>query len=187
MRFGDITIVDPYVEKGWTPEIRLTLSTVGEVKSVESQLNVRFPNGYEEYVTTLGFGDYCSYIRIDMPSKVLSGYKDYQEFLNEYWFWDLSKETFSKQRALESIILGSTVDGDAMMFHPSNRKELFVLPRHDDISYCIGSDLYEAIDWLCVSRHNPDSGRVGETHDRRYFVPDNPYAYTHGTLRPQGF
>ena len=97
----------------------------------------------------------------------------------------MGEDILSKEKAIESIKIGDTVDGDVIIFHPSNSSELFVLPRHDDMLHQIGSNLYEAIDWLCVYRHNPHSGSVGETHERRYFVPDNPFAYTHGVLRPK--
>src|SRR5262245_2301655 len=102
MAFENVKIVDPYVEKGWTAELKLTLATPGEVDAVEAKLKVSFPIGYKEYVTTLGFGDYCTYIRIDMPSAILSGYEKYQQFLDEYWFWEMGEEILSKQRALES-------------------------------------------------------------------------------------
>ena len=47
------------------------------------------------------------------------------------------------------------------------------------------TDAYDAIDWLCVHRHNPHSGSVGETHERRYFVPWNPLLKTHPWLVPE--
>ena len=184
MAFEDVKLIDPYVEKGWTAELKLTLAMPAEVDALEANLDASMPVGYKEYVTTLGFGDYCNYIRIDMPARILSGYEEYRRFLREYWFWEMG-DILPKERALESIKIGDTIDGDVIIFHPSRSDELFVLPRHDDMLYRIGSNLYEAIDWLCVSRHNPHSGSVGETHDRRYFVPDNPLAYTHGVLWPE--
>lgn len=185
MAFENIKIIDPYVEKGWTLELKLTLAAPDEVDAVEAKLNVSFPAGYKEYVTILGQGAYCSYIRIDMPSAILSGYREYQQFLDEYWFWEMGEDILSKEKAIESIKIGDTIDGDVILFHPSNSSELFVLPRHDDMLHKIGGNLYEAIDWLCVYRHNPHSGSVGETHERRYFVPDNPFQYTHGVLFPE--
>ncbi len=183
MPFETIKIIDPYVEKGWTPEIKLTVVAPDEVKTVETSISVSFPDGYKEYVTTLGFGEYCNFIRINMPSVILSDYKEYQNFLDEYWFWEMGEDLLPKEKAIESIKLGDTVDGDVIIFHPSNSNEIYVLPRHDDMLYKIGGNLYEAIDWLCVERKS-ETGFVGETHEKRYFVPDNPFAYTHGVLRP---
>jgi hypothetical protein len=147
---------------------------------------VALPPGYKEYVTTpLGLGRYCNFIRIDMPSAIMSGYKEYQRFLYEYWFWDLGKDILSKQRAIESIKIGDTDHGDVIIFHPSNADELFVLPRNDDMLHRIGSNLHEAIDWLCFSRHNPHSGSVGEMHEKQYFAPYNPLARKYGVLWPE--
>ena len=187
MAFEEVRIVDPYVEKGWTPEIKLTLASSDEVDALQSELGVVFPEGYREFVTALGLGDYCNFIRIYMPSKLLSDYEKHQKSLEEYWFWDLGKDVFSKERATESIKIGETDHGDVIVFHPENPRELFVLPRSDDMLYRIGSNLYEAIDWLCIARHNPQSGSVGETHKQRYFVPANPFARTHGVLIPEEF
>ncbi len=184
MSFENIKIIDPYVENGMCDELRLTLATTDEVDAAEANLNVSFPSGYKEYVTTLGFREYCNYIRIEMPSRILSEYKNSQQFLNEYWFWEMGEKILSKEEAVESIKIADTIDGDVIIFHPTNPNELFVLPRNDDMLYEIGQDLYEAIDWLCVER-NCDTGSVGESHEKRYFVPDNPFAYTHGILRPE--
>jgi len=184
MTFENVKIIDPYVEKGWTAELKLTLATSNEVDVVEAKLNTSFPLGYKEYVTTFGLGEYCNYIRVEMPSKILSEHEEHQQFLDKYWFWELGEEILSKEKAKESIEIASTVDGDVIIFHPTNSSELFVLPRHDDMLYRIGSNLYEAIDWLCVGR-NSDTGGVGETHEQRYFVPYNPFQYTNGILRPE--
>lgn len=182
MSFENVKIIDPYVENGMLERIELTIATPDEVEAAEAKLNVSFPIGYKEYVTTFGRGDYCNYIRIDMPSEILSGYEEYQKLLDEYWFWDMGAEVLSKERAIESIKIANTIDGDVVIFHPSKSDELFVLPRNDDMLYQIGSNLYEAIDWLCVSRFCETSGSIGETHERRYFVPWNPLVETRGWI-----
>lgn len=184
--FSDIELVDPYVDKGWTPTISLTLATDSEVDQLESKVGPT-PVGYREYVTLLGRGEYCSYIRVDMPSQVLAGYQDYQKFIDEYWFWELSEPILPKKVALASIYFASTVDGDAIFFNPDQDNEIFVLPRHDDKAYVIGFNLCEAIDWMCVAHFDPQSGHVGEEHKERYFIPYNPLAYEHGHLVPERF
>src|SRR5258705_13784995 len=126
MTFEHIKVIDPYVKKGWTAELKLTLATSAEVDALEVNLNVSMPVGYKEYVTTLGFGDYCNYIRIDMPSQILSSYEEYRNFLREYWFWEMGEDILAKEKALESIKIGATIDGDVIIFHPSRPDELFV-------------------------------------------------------------
>ena len=97
MAFEEVKVIDPYVEKGWTAELKLTLATPAEVEALEANLNVPMPVGYKEYVTMLGLGNYCYYIRIDMPSKILSDYEEYRGFLEKYWFWGNGKR-YSYQR-----------------------------------------------------------------------------------------
>ena len=185
-RFKNIEVIDPYVEKGWSSEVRLTHSNNEEVDFLESELG-EFPVGYRDYVTTLGRGEYCSYIRVNMPREVLDGYAEYQKFIDEYWFWEMSEETIPKDYALSSVYFASTIDGDAIFFHPDAIDEIFVLPRNDDKGHIIGTNLYEAIDWLCVSRHDTKSGSIGEEHVERYFVPYNPWAYEHGHIVPERY
>lgn len=84
MPFENIKIVDPYVENGLLDKIKLTLATPDEVDAVEAELNVLLPTGYKEYVTTFGRGQYCNYIRVDMPIEILTKHKEYQNFLSEY-------------------------------------------------------------------------------------------------------
>ena len=73
MSFKDVVIVDPYVDKGWTPEIRLTQASDKDVDQLEETFGIGFPDGYRDYVTTLGLGEYCNYIRIAMPDAIMSG------------------------------------------------------------------------------------------------------------------
>src|SRR6476659_4125168 len=110
MPFENVRIIDPYVEKGWTPELKLTRATPEDVDAAEAKIGTSLPGGYREYVTTLGFGAYCNYIRIEMPSAILSGYEEYQGFLDEYWFWEMGEDILPKEKAIESIKIGDTID-----------------------------------------------------------------------------
>jgi len=83
MSFEEVIVVDPYVDKGWTPKIQLTLASEKDVDELEHTLGVVFPAGYREFVTTLGLGEYCNYIRIAMPDAIISGCRDSQKFLDE--------------------------------------------------------------------------------------------------------
>lgn len=181
-----LTVIDPYVESGTCREMKLTLAAHEDVDRLENVLDIRFPDGYREFVTTLGQGDYCNFIRVDLPKTIEQEWRSRQEFLNEYFFWEMGEEILSKEKVIESIQIAGTIDGDVMIFHPSNREMIYVLPRNDDMLYEIGSNLYEAIDWLCVS-HSTATGFVGQTHERRYFVPYNPLQYHHGVLKPEGY
>ena len=185
MSFKNIEVIDPYVDVGMLVEVQLQVAAPSEVETVEAKLGTSLPQGYKEFVTTLGRGQYCSYIRVDMPSEIMAEYAEYQRLLDEYYFWELGEGELSKAKAIESIKIADTVDGDVIIFHPSKSDELFVLPRNDDMLYRIGNNLYEAIDWLCEYRRS-ETGSVGETHKRRYFVPWNRFVETDGWLIPKG-
>jgi hypothetical protein len=185
MPYENVKIIDPYVEKGWTPELKLTLATAEEVDFLEATLNLTFPEGYKEYVTTFGKGSYYGIeaIRVDMPSAILSKYREYQQRLDEYWFWEDGEELLPKERAVECIRIADTDGGNEIIFHPSNSKELFLLPHDEEVIYKIGTNLYEAIDWLC-NDWSFDTKKERSINVQRYFVPDNQFAYTNGVISP---
>jgi hypothetical protein len=58
----------------------------------------------------------------------------------------------TKEQALQSVIIGDTLDGDELMVHPSNPERVYVLPRHDHNVHVAGNGLPAAIEWLCGSR-----------------------------------
>jgi len=189
MAFENIKIVNPYFEEGRTPEVKLTLATSDEVTAVEAELNLAFPRGYKEFVTTLGKGEYCGHntaIRVEMPSEILSGYKKHRQFLDEYWFWEEGEDLLPKAKAIESIQICEDDVGDVVIFHPSNPNELFALPHEDDYSHRIGRDLYEALDWL-VAEGSRAAGGTEESLKRRMFVPHDPLRYGREVIRPEGY
>ena len=189
MPFETVKIVDPYFEKGWTSELNLTLAIPEEVNTLEINLNISFPEGYREFVTILGKGQYCGHntaIRVEMPLEVLSEYKENQRFLDEYWFWEASEDLLPRKKAIECIKVCDTDIGDVVIFHPSNPKELFALPHEDDFSYEIGSNLYEVFDWL-VAKGSKAAGGTKESLKWRVFVPYNPLSVSNEVIMPEGF
>jgi hypothetical protein len=147
----------------------LVLATEGEVARMEAQLATTFPAGYREYVTRLGQGVLGgSYIRIYPPWMILDGEMNVAEWrrrIDEYWFWDDGSDVLSKARALECIIVGDTLNGDELIFHPAAPDVLYVLPRDQENVYRIGQGLFAAIDWLCTS------GQLTEPFEERDFEP----------------
>jgi hypothetical protein len=150
----------------------LILSTPAEVDAAEAQLGMRFPTGYREYVTKFGEGVLGgSYIRIYPPHRILGGTSNnllqWRQRISGYWFWDLGRDVLTKEEALQSVIIGDTLDGDELIVHPSNPDRVFVLPRNRREIYVAGDGLAEAIEWLC------GSGTLTEPFDERNFEPFN--------------
>ena len=153
----------------------LVLATEKEVTAMETRLGTRFPAGYGEFITRLGEGTLGGhYIRIYPPWRILTGennLEEWRERVEEYWFWDEGRKILSKEKALECIIVGDTVDGDEIIFHPSEPDVLYILPREEETIYKVGSGLFKkpgllaAIDWLC------SSGKLTTKFKERNFEP----------------
>ena len=147
----------------------LALSPAAEVDGAEAQLGIRFPTGYREYVTRFGEGVLGgSYLRIYPPRRILTGENnlaDWRQRIDEYWFWDDGKDVLTKPQALESVIIGDTLDGDELIVHPSNPERVYVLPRNSDGIFVAGEGLPAVIEWLC------GSGTLTEAFSERNFEP----------------
>ena len=147
----------------------LVLSPTAEEDAAEAQLGIRFPTGYREYVTKFGEGVLGgTYVRIYPPRRILSGDNNLTEWrqrVTEYWFWDDGREVLTKERALQSIIIGDTFDGDELIVHPENPERVYVLPRHSENIHIAGDGLRAAIEWLC------GSGVLTEAFLERNFEP----------------
>ena len=48
---------------------------------------------------------------------------------NKYWFWDDGHEVLTKEQALQSVIIGDTLDGDELVVHPNDPERVYVLSR----------------------------------------------------------
>jgi hypothetical protein len=130
----------------------LVLASPAEVDALESRLWIKFPDGYREYVTKLGEGVLGgTLVRIYPPWRIDKELAEWRRRINKHWFWDEGKELLPKDRAVECIIIGDTVNGDELIFHPSRPSRLFVLPRDSDEVFVAGKELMESIEWMCSS------------------------------------
>ncbi len=147
----------------------LVLSSPAEVDVAEAQLSIRFPTGYREYVTRFGEGVLGgSFVRIYPPRRILTGdnnLAEWRERIAEFWFWDEGRDVLTKEQALESVIIGDTLNGDELIVHPDNPERIYVLPRYSENIYIAGEGLPEAIEWLCRS------GTLVEPFPARDFEP----------------
>lgn len=144
----------------------LVRATDAQVLDAESQLWITFPKKYREYVTTLGEGVLGgSFVRIYPPWRILRELTEWRARIGKHWFWDKGRKQLPKERALESIILGDTVNGDELVFHPGKPDCLFVLPRRREQVFEAGSDLLAAVGWMC------DSGKLTKRFADRNFEP----------------
>ncbi len=144
----------------------LTVSTLTEVGTAETELGTRFPTGYKEYVTKLGDGHLGGYfVRIYLPSKILEEVPGWRRGLEDNWFWDEGKNVLTKEEALDCIFIGDTRGGDLLVTHPDKPDHILVLPRCDDKVFVAGKGLWKALDWIC------DSGILIQPFKERDFEP----------------
>ncbi len=150
----------------------LHLATPAEVGEAESRLKLRFPPGYREYVTLLGDGAFCQYVRVWMPSVILTECKDYQTAWNKLFAWNKRPDVLPAEKVVESIIVADTYCGDEIVFHPDNPNQLFLLPPDDEeMIDKLGNSLDEALDRLC----NSSEYEYSIPTKRQYFVPQSWY------------
>jgi hypothetical protein len=144
----------------------LVLATLAEIDALESKLWIAFPPGYCDYVTQVGEGVLGgTFVRIHPPWRIEKELGDWRRRISKYWFWKASHELLPKERALECIIIGDTVNGDELVFHPTRPNRLFVLPRDSEKALVAGADLLEAVEWMC------SSGELTEPFREREFEP----------------
>jgi hypothetical protein len=145
------------------------LATAAEVDAAEARLGLRFPNGYRDYVTRFGEGVLGgAFIRIYPPRRILNGPNSVTEWrrrIEEYWSWDEGADVLTKEMALQSVIIGDTLNGDELLVHPGNPERVLVLPRDFETIFVAGEGLPAAIEWLCAS------GALTEPFAEREFEP----------------
>lgn len=126
-------------------------SSLDQVADAERQLGVQFPTGYAEFVTELGTGLYCNYVRVYAPDRILSELNAFRERVGTFYFWDEGENLLPPERVVGCVVVADTVVGDEIVFHPDDPGQLFVLPRELDEVFAVGADLESALTWLCGS------------------------------------
>jgi len=139
---------------------RLKRATPAQVAILTAKVGT-LPPGYAEYVTTLGLGLYSTFIRIYMPLRIALEWRDVRSRWKEYFLWD--EKTLTKKELLESLIVGDTLNGDELVYHPGHTDSIFILPRHHDSIFRVAGGLEQVIDWAC------SSGKLTAPISFRYF------------------
>lgn len=145
---------------------KLFRSTDADVSKLEALLWITLPAEYRQYVTQLGEGVLGgSLIRIYPPKKILAELEGWRARIRKYWFWEKSQKLLPKQRALEAVILGDTLQGDELIFHPMKPDRFFVLPRGGEKAFELQGSFLDALEWMC------SSGKLTKPFKERNFEP----------------
>ena len=148
------------VRVGRKPLVR---AKAAEVDALASELWITFTPGYREYVTRLGEGVLGSFVRIYSPWRIKTELAEWRRRISKYWFWEQGRKVLPKERAVECVIIGDTVDGDELVFHPARADRLFILPRHSERVFEVRGDMLSALEWMCRS------GELTEAFDEMDF------------------
>jgi hypothetical protein len=144
----------------------LVLAKLADVDALEARLWLTFPDGYRDYVTKLGEGVLGGeFVRIYPPWRIEKELDDWRQRIAKYWFWDKGRALLPKDRAVECVIVGDTVNGDELVFHPTRPNRLFILPRDSEKIFEAGADLWAAVEWMC------QSGKLVKAFGERNFAP----------------
>jgi hypothetical protein len=136
-----------------------------DVDAFADRMWITLPDGYRDFVTRLGEGMFSGYIRIYPPWRIENELASWRQRIKDYWFWAEGAPLLPQARAAECIVIGDTIDGDELVFHPARPQRLFLLPRHSQTVLEVGTDLLSAIEWICTS------GKVVQPFVERDFTP----------------
>lgn len=136
---------------------------------------IRLPTGYREFIETFGVGTLTNWVRVYPPDRILRDRDEWRERIGEYWFWKPGETGMTQTRALESVCIADTMDGDELVVHPDAPEEAILLPRHHDECFHTGSAFNEAITWL------HESGRLIVPVSFYYFIPWTARLRVHGS------
>jgi len=118
-----------------------------EIDALERTLGLSLPEGYYEYMTTLGVGTYCDLLRVYEPRRVLEESEKMRNLWRDYCFWEAGREILSKEQILEAIIFADTEVGDNVVLSTDMPDRLFVLPRDDDTVYWVPENFRNPLLW----------------------------------------
>ena len=114
------------------------------------------PDGYREMMQTLGPGTLGAKVRVQGPETILRNAKAWRERIAQYWFWG-DGPLLSKAAAQGAFVIADTIDGDELVFLPTDPNTLLLLPREDEeVRLLSKTGLLPALTRLVTS----ESGRV---------------------------
>jgi hypothetical protein len=79
-----------------------------QVAEAERLLGTRFPRGYADFVTRFGEGDYCTFVRVYLPGRIVAEYQEeFQQRWSEYFFWDKGRDVLPRDRVAADSCCGA--------------------------------------------------------------------------------
>ena len=74
------------------------------LESIENALNVRFPEYYRDFITTIGTGELADLnLFVTHPYQIAGTLNEQREIFEEYWRWNESSNILTQASAMECI------------------------------------------------------------------------------------
>jgi hypothetical protein len=129
---------EPYVEP--TPLSLDQLQVKGAARPVpqasleklKQHLATALPAGYEELMRTVGPGTLRGAVRVYGPQTLMRETQLWRERIARYWFWG-DGPLLAKKAAQGATRIADTLDGDELVFLPTQPDTLFLLPREEQV------------------------------------------------------
>lgn len=113
----------------------LSLIDIEAIKALEDRLGIPFPDGYRQFLTTLGEGTYCDQLYLLLPGAIERETTCLRKLVSEHFFWERGKAVLTMAEIAVSFNIGRSIDGDEIIYNPNTAHRIYVLPRHDDTIY----------------------------------------------------
>jgi hypothetical protein len=137
MLFGDVYLVS---------NKRQTIPQA-QIADLQRSLGIMLPEGYAQFMTILGIGDYCGLLMVYEPEQVLQENRNAPWYGQLYFHWKDEQDVLPKEEVLKCLIFARTNVGDSLIFHADIPDRLFVLPRDDDTIYWVPDSFFDPLEW----------------------------------------
>ncbi len=111
------------------------------LESVENALNIRFPEYYRDFITSIGTGEFAELnLHVNHPyQNIGDSIDEMREIFKEYWRWDESSNVLTQASAMECIPCFDNSAGTITAFHPSQPNRLFIFAYGGEHIYVVES------------------------------------------------
>lgn len=106
-------------------------ATKRALERLRAGLAKQLPDGYEDMMRAVGPGVLRHTVRVHGPRQILGEVAEWRRRIKKYWFWGKGP-LLSKSAAQKAVRIADTLDGDELVFVPSEPDTLLMLPREDE-------------------------------------------------------
>ncbi|MFK8302560.1 SMI1/KNR4 family protein [Capnocytophaga stomatis] len=122
------------------------LVSEAEISNIENLVKYSIPEDYKEFISNYGYGNLNELLLFEIPDEDFIK-NNFTEYL-DLWEWD---ETL-QQKALRSVMIAKTIDGDIILALNDENSPYLLLPRHSEYPKSFVS-FWEIINWYKNEYH----------------------------------